>query len=462
MANTSFVLVGAQQIEFVRLRSGRPDADGVVSVEISPTSPMNSESPPVSAALQRLSVLVDIEGSREQPEQRPKHRLCVVIADCWLASATLPWSDALRSATGAELYAGLFLMAAGHRPTPGDRVVIDDAPAGQPRLVISYPGSVLAALQSFADDQGAELTSLVPLSAVAWSQAAHRATIDSLAVLADNLILVGFGRGRLSGVVVRAYENFASDDGCTALAEQWRRMQLRDSELATVPKLRVLDVRSQAVAPQERPADTLSFQNVVGPADSAVSRLPRSLQLASAAVDGVSALDGAHRRRPMSAMQRSVALIALVVACTATLQAWHVGQQTGSVLREAATAASLEKLPRAPTFGKGQLPRIRAVNVAISDLNMPVLDLLSRLVPPRDLPVSIVSVDVPAPVQRGEDIRRSVKIVAEAEDAIDMTRYVSFINERKSLDSAYLLAHEVVAADAKLPYRFTVEALWAP
>ena len=53
-----------------------------------------------------------------------------------------------------------------------------------------------------------------------------------------------------------------------------------------------------------------------------------------------------------------------------------------------------------------------------------------------------------------------MKIVAEARSAGDMAGYVRFLAERKPLNGAYLLEHEIAEGEAERPYRFTVEATW--
>jgi hypothetical protein len=62
--------------------------------------------------------------------------------------------------------------------------------------------------------------------------------------------------------------------------------------------------------------------------------------------------------------------------------------------------------------------------------------------------------------------RPTLKVHAEAPASTDMTRYVAFLSDRKPLNHAYLVRHEVpdsAAAQAGSPraaYRFTVEVAW--
>lgn len=463
MSDTLVIYIGARRIEVAQMLDDRWQERGELGVDLAQPLPSNESFHPVAEALRRVSALIPPSTSKSAIRvQRRARRLVAVISDRWIATATVPWSDALRAGSSADAYARMFLSAAGYRGQSGDRVVLDDAPAMQPRLAVAYPVTIVAALVEFARGMDAELGSLLPLSVVGWSLLHTRAPVGALAVLEDGSRLIGHGDRRLRGVAVR--RQGPSDDepgsGSAAVFEQWRRMQMRDRHLAAVASLSILDLRSGSGEADALGADESRLSIPLPKAVGAASISP-ALRLAVTSVHLRLATDGVARRVPLAIAQRTLALIAVVAATVATVQAWRVGSATDTLLEAAAKRPSVIKdVPVGWT--QEQLPRVRAVNAAVSDLNMPVLEVISRLVPPRDLPVAILSVDVPLAAQRGGDALRSFKIVAEAESAEDMTRYVSFVSERKRLSSAYLSRHDLASIDAKRPYRFTVEATWTP
>ena len=105
------------------------------------------------------------------------------------------------------------------------------------------------------------------------------------------------------------------------------------------------------------------------------------------------------------------------------------------------------------------MARVQAVNQAVRELNMPIAAVLTALRPPRDLHAAVLSVEVGAAATETTG-RSTLRIVAEAQAAVDMTRYVAFLTHRKHLNGAYLTRHEIAEDAPGRPYRFTVEAVW--
>jgi len=111
----------------------------------------------------------------------------------------------------------------------------------------------------------------------------------------------------------------------------------------------------------------------------------------------------------------------------------------------------------------------------VSELNIPVPRVLRALQPPRDIRVGLLGLELVAGRERGAepagavDVRISrptLKVHAEALTSTDMTRYVAFLSDRKLLNHAYLVRHEVPESAAgqsgspRATYRFTVEVVW--
>jgi hypothetical protein len=451
-AGQLIVLIGARRIECAVLdgtgKRAQWRADSVVAIEAS-----EGTGPPLDAlgaALQQV------------PAMSAGSEMRVVVADNWLAAATVPWSPAMQQAAGAASAARARLAAAGFRIAPGDTVRVDEAPFGAPCLAIGYPAALLGALAQAAGGVNARLASVLPLTVAGWTLArrnGHGAPA-ALALLDDGLIALargsGGGRARPDELTVRSAHG-APDAGGHGLHALWQRLCLRDPQLAAVADVAVLDLGTQRGSVPD-PGKPFVLCDVTAPGDG------------PAATPGLCL--AAHtrlRRDPLDAVEggqalsvRRAVLLAGAVLLAAAMAAQAVqatkaarGLQTGLDRAASSTAAA----PRAVNWSREELARVQAANVAIRELNLPFSAILRALAPPADLRVAVLSVTTAA--SRSSAQASSVKIVAEARTGAEMARYVAFLAERRPLTGAYLTGHEIDETSAERPYRFTLEASWS-
>ncbi|SEL57558.1 hypothetical protein SAMN05216359_111109 [Roseateles sp. YR242] len=410
----------------------------------------------------------------------------VLVADGWLNTTSLLWSSDLRRGTTAELQARVALMTSGCEPAVGDLVRIDDAPYGALRRVVSYPVTLLEALRQLADGCGARLSSVRPMSAAAWAAGrgqGGRATggVTAMGLCTKGSVTVLTGGRWLTEV--HAQTVAGNLPPWPAMQRLWARLQLRDAALAGLPTLPVLDldledtpVARPPTSPPEANAvpgigasvEVRSGLTMMAPLRSAqTAALPGVFWLAQVPLARTAALDAVPAGMSRGWRAWWPAAAAALAAITFSVGAW---QSFGAVTAARAQLAASQRAAvpvsiSAPVWTREELARVRAVNQAVRELNLPIDALLAALQPPRDLPVSVLGVDVGGSSDGGvagaSTGLSTLRLQAEAGNAIDMTRYVAFVGDRRPMVGAYLVRHEVVASpDAERRYRFTVEVTW--
>jgi len=446
-AGVLYLSLGARSVDAAVLAQGAWVAGSVVSVAV---DRVHGVALPLNALLETLTRLRGALEDRRALNGSVRE-LRVLVADTWLASTRLPWSSSLRSAVTAEAYARAQLAAAGYELTLGELIRMDDAGYGEPRLVVAYPVALMQALQALAHERGAVLCAVLPMSVAAWALP-QRSGAPALGVIDEGITLVAQGGRRIAEVHVRG-QGAQGESRANGLKPLWQRLRLRDAELGASARLAVLDLSGG-----------------VGRADLELlpSELPKGapqpqvslrLQLARLSMTRKLALDAVDARAAVSMLQGLAAGVALLVAGMALLHAW----QAAGVGRAARAALSAAQLAPSAQVGKSwsreDVARVQAVNQAVRELNMPIAAVLTALRPPRDLHAAVLSVEVGAAAAETAG-RSTLRIVAEAQAAVDMTRYVAFLAERKHLNGAYLTRHEIAEDAPGRPYRFTVEAVW--
>ena len=153
----------------------------------------------------------------------------------------------------------------------------------------------------------------------------------------------------------------------------------------------------------------------------------------------------------------SVALFA-IGAATCMSAVWRISalnlvetRATADVTRARATIAA-RRPPPAPVVTAAD-SRIDAINVAISDLNLPWQTLFSSLEQVKPKNVALLGLE-PNP---GKHVLR---IFAETKQAEDMLEFVRLIRQQPQFTDAVLVKHEVYMQDPNRPLRFSVEASW--
>lgn len=81
----------------------------------------------------------------------------VLISEAWLPTISVPWNPAAcMTAATARTYAQVQLRAAGFEFSSADEIRLDDAPYGQPRMVVAYPSVLLEATGKPCPEYGSQ------------------------------------------------------------------------------------------------------------------------------------------------------------------------------------------------------------------------------------------------------------------------------------------------------------------
>ena len=413
----------------------------------------------------------------------PGMPLRVLVSEAWLPTASVPWNQACVTDAAMRACAADQLRSMAFAVSGSDEIRLDDAPFGQPRVVVAYPAVLLEALARLCRDTRLCLASVLPLGLAGWAYAQHAKAFAGsssqsriqgrtqgriLAVLEErHATFVHFGNGRLQQLTSRALQMpVCGGRPATVDAEvliHWQRMQLRDAQAATIGQLHVLrlDTRESGEGFAE------AFAEVAFP-DASV---PRTLRLAQWASGYRHPLEARSHVQAVSAStrRRLGAAAAVVFAVGAALYAATVSQHVG-LLKQQRLRAELDRersAPRPVALSREEKSRVAAVNAAIRQINLPVGILLKKILPPKDIQVALVAVDLVGETNADSNAgarsgRRlsTLKIAGEARTGADMATYVAFLSGRNPFVAAYLVHHEIVETQREKPYRFTVEAIW--
>lgn len=462
-ANVLFLVIGADRIE-AGVRSGagaRADwlAQSLASV------PILNHGVSADPQVELLATMLALPS--QLTVGLPLSGLHVLVAECWLAAAGIPWSSSLRRAATEGGYARSQLLMRGFRLAPEDILRLDDAGFGCPRLAVAYPGTLLAALHGLASDLATRLVSVLPLGAAswAWAQSQPAPRPRALAVLHGPMTVFmhrAAGRGHPEDLSLRLSEDAAS--ARQELPGLWKRLCARDAPLARLEPLCLLTLGEASPASRLGEASPMLE---LAPPSSPLPVVPTALLIAAGASHASQVLDGLSRTAPARAMAWVAAAAVVLLAVLLSVQAGQsaLNRQSTQHALQSAQGAPLRKAVAA-AWSREELQRVNAVNQAIRELNLPISALLQALQPPGELRVAVLSVET---LGKGASASRSasgqqaqgLRIVAEARSGAEMARYVAFVAGRKPFAAAYLTRHEIDDSGSLRPYRFTVEASWA-
>lgn len=453
---TLFVVVGAASIECAVMHGSAARAswvaDGRIEVDIesagglSPALSLAAEKIPELLIRLKLSSLGDIR---------------VIVADCWLAVASLPWSPAVADSVNASAYARSHFAGMGFVIEPGDVIRLDEAPYGAPRLAVAYPSPLLEGLEQLVRAGESSLTSVLPWSVAAWAfvrRTEHR-QLQALALLARGVVLVArgtsLGDSRLGEVTARRYASGYLPNAAD-LGPIWRRLCLREPPLAGVQQALFMVLDNDA---GEAAGDCAPFVRLDLPTQGDVIGVSPALTLAAGVATFHSPFDAGKGRGRWTRWQ----WVALAASALLTL---GLGFQAIDHARSARVLAerlstSTKVLPAKSStvkWSRDELAKVQAVNAAIRELNLPIAALLRSLEPPEDIRVAVLAIESAGAASEARN--SSVRIFAEARTGSEMARYVAFVADRKPFTGAYLTKHEIVDTSPERPYRFTVEASW--
>lgn len=402
--------------------------------------------------------------------------LRVLVSDQWVPSASVPWNAAQYRAAAAVAAARSELREAGHEVSSGDLLRLDDAPLRQPRLAVCYPASLLEHVNRLAAGLKTRPHSITTLSALAWrgNDAPGQTPAHSERVLA---ILEPGDASARQVILVRGQRASACIDEVV--------IRPLHSDGAARPAARELATSVAAIVQR------LGWNAVPSPSSPEVATLFSVTDLApNDPLGGASGpmawwvlpqgrrdLAAAHALDAVARAARPSALKLLVLACVlggigfSGVALWRNEARLQEALETATAARRAAVVPEAPPPSAEQAKRIAAVNAVVSELNIPLPRLLRALQPPKDIRVGLLGLELVAGRERGAGpgdarvLRPTLKVHAEAPASTDMTRYVAFLSDRKPLNHAYLVRHEVPdnaaqPGNAQAAFRFTVEVAW--
>lgn len=402
--------------------------------------------------------------------------LRVLVSDQWVPSASVPWNAAQYRAAAAVAAARSELREAGHEVSSGDLLRLDDAPLRQPRLAVCYPASLLEHVNRLAAGLKTRPHSITTLSALAWrgNDAPGQTPAHSERVLA--ILEPGEASAR-QVILVRGQRASACIDEVV--------IRPLHSDGAARPAARELATSVAAIVQR------LGWNAVPSPSSPEVATLFSVTDLApNDPLGGASGpmawwvvpqgrrdLAAAHALDAVARAARPSAVKLLVLGCVlggigfSGVALWRNEARLQEALETATAARRAAVVPVAPPPSAEQAKRIAAVNAVVSELNIPLPRLLRALQPPKDIRVGLLGLELVAGRERGAGpgdarvLRPTLKIHAEAPASTDMTRYVAFLSDRKPLNHAYLVRHEVPdnaaqPGNARATFRFTVEVAW--
>ncbi|MBB2488050.1 hypothetical protein H5407_22670 [Mitsuaria sp. WAJ17] len=373
--------------------------------------------------------------------------LHVVFEPPWLLHMTVPWSAQLLSSAQADAYVNRCAIEAGW-DLGRWQLHVDDAPYGQPRLAIAYPLGWIEALRASAQAQGWLPGRMTGLSVLAWREARRQTGAVRQLVLAgerDTLFLAG--PNHLESV--HAVSALRAPPREEDLLKQWQRLRWRQPSWTDGDtRLHGLLAGAQAEPPVARERlDWLPAAPGEGPA---VFRWLR------AGLQERSALD-ARSPAPRGALLHGLALAAVLSLGLVMLLAAHRLHGKESVLAGQTAQMGLRSDAQ-PQLQKQDPKAAEALAAVRRQLRAPYSDLLAVLLPPRDIDVALLDLEF------GHSFAapgaRKVKLQLEGRTALDMTRYMAYLDHRGPLGAVVLTQHALRQDKAEERYRFTLELTW--
>ena len=397
-----------------------------------------------SMAEQAAKALID----RGVPARRRVVR--ALVSDAWAPAWSLPWRPEMANPAEAVLYAVEHIRSLGFPVGTADVLRVTEPAYFRPAVAVVYGADLMSSLGRVAHLLGASLDSVQMFHEVVWRASRIRLgrRLGGVAMLEGPRVGLIQAQPRGAGWMPGQATVCPADAQTDALAATlWRRRQLRE------PRLLESELDVQRIAAGE------SFDGEgEGPRQQSAHAvaLIDALVRAPGAWKQCSELDAVRSRRRLSFAQIALGCVATGFACGAVLQGIRANEAL-NLQRDALNERQMAVSPRpAKGWTETDRKRVRAVNAAIRELNLPMGALARAMVPPKDIHVSLLSLDI-APAAGG---RAKLSITADAAKAADMTRYLSFLAERQNIARPQLVRHEVLEAKDAKAYRFTVEVAW--
>jgi hypothetical protein len=415
---------------------------------------------------QLLQALLRLGESPDWRAAAKRAHLSVCVSARWLGHTELPWSLSWLSKQREQVAARQYLEAAGYDCHPEDLIAVDDAPWGDTRLVVQWPAAVTSAIRTLVGTWRPRSVQISSAAVLAWidsssPDAEHVPPVVVQERVGQDLLLtlIRGGGVRPQEVLVRPCPRL---DGSLGAGQA---VGADESDRTDAERIRGLPDVAQVATGIARRAGWISEANKN---DQSGAWSPLTLEL-SGAVPPRSALATdlpvpTHRfvwrdeLRHKTSWAIAALLLFSVIALLSSARLHDLAQSAQLALQRQSAIPNASQ-PFVP--GRELEQKILAVNAAINDLNAPLTDLMRALVPPKDIAVGVLGIELvdgssPAAPRR-------VKLLAESPSPADMTRYVAFLSGRRPFDAATLVRHEVAdegAQSASESYRFTVELQW--
>lgn len=454
--NTLYLVISMKNIVYGVFASGAwVDAD--ISMKNIPTD--QSDASAVSKLIATiLEASTDIDNwIRKNPSIKIAH-LRVLVADNWLPSTSTPWNSASNADDNlAKAFALNQFNYAGFHVESTDSIKFLEHSYGKPALAIAYPSGLTDSINLLASKLKLKITSILPLSIAAW----HVARTDGnkapvLGVYSDNLLIVSDFSNGLVEVKTRVLDE-NNHDFLPMIASEWSRIKFRESHLAGIEYLPLLDLSRLGNQPELSNNDIKPLNSLPNLVNKKASS---SLNLAQKASSVATSADAIAQGRTLSPLKWMA--ISILLACISFFgaQTWRLQQQASSIdSKIGSLRATKLTTPLNNSWTKQELEQVQAINTSIRQLNLPFSIFMEALQPPRDIRVAILSLDIDAKGEVATKVSR-IKIVAEAKTAGEMAHYVSVLSHRKIFKGVFLVSHEIVETIPERPYKFNIELLW--
>lgn len=451
-----YLWLGEHHVQLGRLqRSRKPNWEVLAQVDVAWPVAGNESHSALHDALRMLE-------TEAQKHVLLGHELRVVVADIWVAIATIPWSSALKHRVTGQAFAVECFKAVGVDVDVMDDIRIDDVPYGSARLSVAYPAALLILLTQFAGRLALRCVAVRPVSVLVWDVLSRQGVLEAAAIVSDERVTLAVGarkqrwlRPRLLDVRVdphNGHKQLSRDRSVElrSLELIWQRWSLRHPMAQNIQAVQVLD----ATSAQEATAPSVSPFIQAGEPWYRLHDNPHWLNRFSSTL----ALDAMTTSTSRCWWHWVLLGVAASAAAALVIQAANLAFKAQDIRSQLVAQNTLGAPSQVPLWTQDELKKVVSVNAAIRQLNIPFEAVLQALRPPRDIRVAVVAVETAS--ESVGRINNTIKITAEAPSSADMTRYVAFVAERKPFVRAYLIRHEVPDAE-RVRYRFMVEAQWA-
>jgi hypothetical protein len=427
------LVIGASRVDL-----GLCAADGRATALVSQAGIAQGDQVEGSEAFAAIAAAVTAVCKSVPSDASPKPgALRVLVSHRWLQAATLPWAGGWLRQNDGVAQARAQLRGDGFDIGEQDVLLVGQGAFGAPYAALAYPHSLMLCVEQAARELGASLRSVLDLASVA-GHAVARANADSTDALAvRESSFAAFVRKSHAGWMLVQAEPI---DQQTPIAAVWRRLALRDETLAALRPLRIVDLAGHEPDQQACVAVTA--------AEGVNAGVPLTLHLAAQALAQRSQTDAVSQRPRPKPWVAAAAAAVFALASWSVYGALEAASRLEARLSEAPTPRAQRVSEPAAAMTPTERARAVAVNAAVEELNLPVGTLLRAVQPPRDVAVSLLTVEVVAGSGAKDEAGRKLKLSAQANDAAHMTRYVAFLSSQPAFATAHLLRHEEETQDS--------------